>query len=63
MDSEREGEGGKIWENGIEICIKPALLIPVTASCKTSIDTHHKRLKVPFLFLKPREDPSVMLFG
>ena len=21
MDSEREGEGGKIWENGIEICI------------------------------------------
>ena len=21
MDSEREGEGGMIWENGIEICI------------------------------------------
>ena len=21
MDSEREGEGGKIWENGIETCI------------------------------------------
>ena len=21
MDSVREGEGGKIWENGIEICI------------------------------------------
>ena len=21
MDSEREGEGGKIWENGIEMCI------------------------------------------
>ena len=20
MDSEREGEGGKIWENGIETC-------------------------------------------
>ena len=21
MDSEREGEGGKIWENGIETCV------------------------------------------
>ena len=23
MDSEGEGEGGMIWENGIEICILP----------------------------------------
>ena len=25
MDSVGEGEGGKIWENGIEICIIPCM--------------------------------------
>ena len=25
MDSEREGEGGKIWENGIETCKIPCM--------------------------------------
>ena len=31
LDSEREGEGGMIWENGIETCI---------LSCKKCLGTH-----------------------
>ena len=30
MDSEREGEGGKIWENGIETC-KISCMKPVAS--------------------------------
>ena len=43
MDSVGEGEGGKIWENGIETCIKPALAtrIMYETSCLSRFDARY----------------------
>ena len=49
MDSEGEGEGGKIWENGIEACI---------LSCKNQIASLCPTQDTGCLGLVHRDDPE-----
>ena len=48
MDSVGEGEGGKIWENGIETCVisckKKKLLVHTTNNCKYRSEVQEREI-------------------